>query len=48
VSGRIAELERSLLIETNETRKGELQAELSEWRRTASKGRGKDDRSRRG
>jgi len=45
VSGRIAELERSLLIETNETRKSELQAELNEWRRTSSRGRGKDDRS---
>jgi hypothetical protein len=48
VSGRIAELERSLLIETNETRKSELQAELNEWRRTASQGRRNDNRSRRG
>jgi hypothetical protein len=48
VSGRIAELERRLSIETNETRKSELQAELNEWRRTAPKGRGNDDRSRRG
>jgi len=48
VSGRIAELERSLLIETNETRKSELQAELNEWRRTASQGRGNDNRNRRG
>jgi len=44
VSGRIAELERRLSIETNETRKSELQAELSEWRRTSSQSRGKDDR----
>ena len=48
VSGRIAELERSLLVETNETRKSELQAELNEWRRTASQQRGKDDRNKRG
>ena len=48
VSGRIAELERSLLIETNETRKSELQAELNEWRRTASQGRGNDNRNKRG
>jgi hypothetical protein len=46
VSGRIAQLERSLSIETNENRKSELQAELIEWRRTASKGR--DEKSRRG
>jgi len=48
VSGRIAELERRLAIETNETRKSELQAELIEWRRTSSQGRAKDDRGRRG
>jgi hypothetical protein len=48
VSGRIAELERRLALETNETRKSELQAELVEWRRTASQSRGKDDRGRRG
>jgi hypothetical protein len=44
VSGRIAELERMLATETNERRKDELQAELVEWRRSASQGRGKDDR----
>jgi hypothetical protein len=48
VSGRIAQLERSLSIETNETRKTELQEELNEWRRSAAKGRGSDDRGRRG
>jgi hypothetical protein len=48
VSGRIAELERRLLMETNETRKSELQAELIEWRRSLSQARGKDDRGRRG
>jgi hypothetical protein len=48
VSGRIAELERSLLTETNEIRKSELQEELSDWRRTSSQRRGKDDRGRRG
>jgi hypothetical protein len=46
VSGRIAELERRLALEKNETRKSELQAELNEWR--ASKGRRSDERSRRG
>jgi len=48
VSGRIAELERRLLIETNEARKSELQAELNEWRHSSSQGRRKDDRARRG
>jgi hypothetical protein len=46
VSGQIAELERKLSIETNETRKSELQAELNDWRRSLSQG--KDDRRRRG
>lgn len=46
VSGRIAQLERSLSIEKNETRKSEIQAELNEWR--ASKGRRSDERNRRG
>jgi hypothetical protein len=48
VSGRIAEIERMLATETNERRKSELQAELNEWRHSASQGRGKDDRGRRG
>jgi hypothetical protein len=43
VSGRIAELERMLTTETNETRKAELQAELAEWRRSVPP-RGRDDR----
>jgi hypothetical protein len=33
-AGRIAELERQLATETNETRKSELQAEISEWQRS--------------
>lgn len=48
VSGRIAELERNLLTEKNETRKSEMQAELNEWRASASKARRNDDRGRRG
>jgi hypothetical protein len=48
VSGRIAELERKLAIETNEVRKSEMQAELIEWRRSSSQGKGRDDRGRRG
>jgi hypothetical protein len=31
VAGRIAELERQLATETNETRKTELLAEIREW-----------------
>jgi hypothetical protein len=33
-AGRIAELERQLATETNETRKGELQNEINEWQRS--------------
>jgi hypothetical protein len=47
VAARIAELERRLSMETNETRKSELQEEINEWRRS-SQARGKDDRGRRG
>jgi hypothetical protein len=47
VSGRIAELERRLALETNERRKSELQTELNEWR-ASSHGRQRDDRNRRG
>jgi len=43
VSGRIAELERRISLETNERRKSELQSELNEWR-ASSQGRQKDDR----
>lgn len=34
VAGRIAELERRLAMETNETRKMDLQAEIKEWRQS--------------
>jgi hypothetical protein len=33
-AGRIAELERQLATETNETRKSELLAEINEWQRS--------------
>jgi len=33
-AGRIAELERQLATETNETRKGELLSEINEWQRS--------------
>jgi len=33
-AGRIAELERQLATETNETRKSELRQEISEWQRS--------------
>ena len=33
-AGRIAELERQLASETNETRKSELVTEISEWQRS--------------
>jgi hypothetical protein len=33
-SGRIAELERQLATETNETRKSELRQEINEWQRS--------------
>jgi len=32
-AGRIAELERQVATETNETRKSELLAEINEWQR---------------
>jgi hypothetical protein len=47
VSGRIAQLERNLAIETNENRKSEIMAELAEWRRTASQGKREDRGGRR-
>ena len=34
VDGRIADLERQLATETNETRKSELLAEINEWQRS--------------
>ena len=34
VAGRIAELERRLAMETNETRKMDLQAEIKEWQQS--------------
>ena len=34
VAARIAELERQLATETNETRKTELQDEINEWQRS--------------
>ena len=36
-AGRIAELERQLATETNETRKSELQGEINEWQRSRPK-----------
>jgi hypothetical protein len=45
VAGRIAELQRQLATETNETRKGELQNEINEWQRIRPQP--KDDRGRR-
>jgi hypothetical protein len=33
-AGRIAELERQLATETNETRRSELQQEINEWQRS--------------
>ncbi len=33
VAGRIAELQRRLATETNETKKSELQNEINEWQR---------------
>jgi hypothetical protein len=33
-AGRIAELERQLATETNETRKSELLSEINEWQRS--------------
>jgi hypothetical protein len=34
VAGRIAELERQMATETNETRKSELLAEINDWQRS--------------
>ena len=34
VAGRMAELERQLATETNETRKSELRNEINEWQRS--------------
>jgi hypothetical protein len=38
-AGRIAELERQLATETNETRKSELRNEINEWQRSRSQQR---------
>jgi hypothetical protein len=38
-AGRIAELERQLATEINETRKGELQNEINEWQRSRPRAR---------
>lgn len=45
VAGRIAQLERQLAMETNETRKAELRSEIDEWQRTRPQT--KSDRGRR-
>jgi hypothetical protein len=45
VAGRIAELERQLATETNETRKNELLAEISEWQRSRPQPK-RDERSK--
>jgi hypothetical protein len=37
VNARIAELQRQLALETNENRKGELQAEINDWQRIRPK-----------
>jgi hypothetical protein len=34
VAGRIAELERQLATETNETRKNDLRQEINDWQRS--------------
>jgi len=44
VAARIAELQRQLATETNETRKSELQSEINEWQRSRPKP--KSDRGR--
>jgi hypothetical protein len=44
VEARIAQLQRELATETNETRKSELQDEISEWQRSRPKQR--NDRGR--
>jgi hypothetical protein len=41
--GRIAELERQLATETNETRKSELRNEINEWQRSRPQPK-RDDR----
>jgi len=46
VSGRIAELERRISLETNETRKSELQAELNEWRSSSQRKQREERRGR--
>jgi hypothetical protein len=38
-AGRIAELERQLATEINETRKSELRNEINEWQRSRSQQR---------
>jgi hypothetical protein len=43
VSGRIAELERQLATETNESRRTDLQNEMVEWRKSRPP---KNDRGR--
>jgi hypothetical protein len=45
VTARIAELQRQLGMETNETRKTELQEEINDWQR--SRPNPKNDRGRR-
>jgi hypothetical protein len=42
-AGRIAELERQLATETNETRKSELRNEINEWQRSRPQPK-RDDR----
>lgn len=37
VAARIAQLQRQLEMETNETRKSELQAEINDWQRSRPK-----------
>lgn len=37
VAARIAQLQRQLLLETNERRKTELQDEINEWQRSRPK-----------
>jgi hypothetical protein len=44
-AGRIAELERQLATETNETRKSELLSEINEWQRSRPRGK-RDERSK--
>ena len=44
-AGRIAELERQLTTETNETRKSELRNEINEWQRSRPQPK-RDERSK--